>query len=373
MLRFSPFDPTTLASISCCSSEYGSSLYQNAHLSRYDAVSKPGEQGMRRREFLGVLGGAATAWPVVARAQQPIGMRRVGILMPYAADDPEFAARASALKDEIRKLGWTDRNIQFDEHWTTDNMDRVRADVKSLIAAKPDVVVATGGRIIPVVLEATRSIPIVNPGAVDPVGTGWVKSLARPGGNITGFTVFEISMFGKVLDTLKRIALTTIRVAMIYNPDNPNSVLYRQTIEAFAGPLSLEPVNFPIHGLADIESAVASVAAQPNSGVFFLPDLTINALRAEVIALMERYRVPAIYSDPIFVKKGGLAYYGTDRIDLYRRAGGYVDRILRGEKPGELPFQQPTKYQLTINLKTAKSLGLELSPTLLATADEVIE
>jgi putative ABC transport system substrate-binding protein len=329
---------------------------------------------MRRREFIGLVGGAAAAWPLVARAQQSGRIRRVGILMPYAAGDAEFEIRVRALRDELRKLGWTDGgNVQFDERWTGDNMDRIRSNAASLVASNPDAIVASGGRVIPVLLQSSRSIPIVVPGAVDPVGTGWVKSLARPGGNITGFTFLEFSILGKMLEILKEIAPATIRVALIYNPDNPNSVLYRRTIASFAVPLGLEPIDLPIHGLADIERAIKSLAERPNTSVFFMPDLTVNALRAEIIAQLEQYRIPAIYSDPIFVKNGGLAYYGTDRIEIFRRTAAYVDRILRGEKAGELPFQQPTKYQLTINLKTAKALGLNVPLSLQQLADEVIE
>jgi putative tryptophan/tyrosine transport system substrate-binding protein len=222
-------------------------------------------------------------------------------------------------------------------------------------------------------MRLSRLVPIILPTSIDPVGIGWVESLARPGGNVTGFTVLELSMFGKTLEILKQIAPATTRVGLIYNPDNPNSRIYRRTIEPFASRLAVEPVDLPIHGLADIERAVASLADRANASVFFLPDITTNALRAEVIPLVGRHRLPAIYSEPMFVKNGGLAYYGADRLDLYRRAAGYIDRILRGEKPGELPFQQPTKYQFLLNLSAAKTLGLELPPTLLATADEVIE
>jgi putative ABC transport system substrate-binding protein len=278
------------------------------------------------------------------------------------------------LRQELGRLGWTDGgNIQFDERWTTDNMDRVRAEAASLMASNPDAVVAIGGRVVPVLMQLSRSVPIVVAGAGDPIGIGWVASLARPGGNVTGFTMFELSMFGKTLETLKQIAPATVRVALVFNPENPNSVVYRRTLEEAAGPLAIEPVITPIHGIAELDRAIASLAERRGTGVFFLPDVTVNALRAEAIALAGRHRLPAIYADPIFVKSGGLAFYGADRVDLFRRAAGYVDRILRGEKPGDLPFQQPTKYQFVLNLKTARALGLELSPTVLALADEVIE
>jgi len=222
-------------------------------------------------------------------------------------------------------------------------------------------------------MQLSRSIPIVSPGASDPIAVGWATSLARPGGNVTGFTLFEISILGKSLTLLKQIAPAIVRVALIYNPDNPNTVFYRRTFETAAGPLGVEPIAVPVHGLADIDRAVASLADRQNTGVLFPPDVTTVALRDEVVALVARRRLPAIYSDPAFMKAGALACYGPDRVDLFRRSAGYVDRILRGEKAGDLPFQQPTKYELMVNLKTAKALGLELSPALLALADEVIE
>jgi putative ABC transport system substrate-binding protein len=328
---------------------------------------------VKRREFITLLGGVA-AWPVVARAQQPERMRRIGIVMPFAKGDSEGEARIRAFKQELATLGWTHgRNIQFDERWPADNMDLVRSHAASLVASNPDIIVVLGGRIVPVLMRLTRSIPMVLPGASDPVGVGWAQSLARPGGNVTGFTGFELSMLGKSLEILKQIAPAVVRVALIYNPDNPNSVYYRRISEGASARLAIETVDHPIHGLADIDRAVASLADRGNSGIFFLPDITTNALRDDVVALVARRRVPAIYSDSFFVKIGGLAFYGPDRTDLFRRSAGYVDRILRGEKPGDLPFQQPTKYELVINRTAVKALGLELSPALLALADEVIE
>ncbi len=329
---------------------------------------------IRRREFIAFLGGAAVAWPLAARAQQANRVHRVGILMPFPKGDTEYETRVRAFRQELAKLGWTDgKNVQFDERWTADNMDVVRANATSLMASNPDAVLATGGRVIPILMQLSRSIPIVSPGASDPIAVGWATSLARPGGNVTGFTLFEISILGKSLTLLKQIAPAIVRVALIYNPDNPNTVFYRRTFETAAGPLGVEPIAVPVHGLADIDRAVASLADRQNTGVLFPPDVTTVALRDEVVALVARRRLPAIYSDPAFMKAGALACYGPDRVDLFRRSAGYVDRILRGEKAGDLPFQQPTKYELMVNLKTAKALGLELSPALLALADEVIE
>ena len=327
-----------------------------------------------RRRFVRLLGGAAAAWPLAAQAQQDERVRRVGIVMPYPRGDSENEARVRAFKQELAKLGWSDGgNIRFDERWTTDDMSRVWAEAASLMASNPDVVVATGGRVVPVLMQLSRSIPIVLPGVSDPVGVGWVQSLAHPGGNVTGFTSLELSTLGKSLEILKQIAPAVVRVALIYNPDNPNSVHYRRISEAASAPLAIEVIDHPIHGLADIDRAVTNLADRGNSGIFFLPDLTTNALRDDVVGLVARRRVPAIYSEPFFVKLGGLAFYGADRLEGFRRSAGYVDRILRGEKPGDLPFQQPTKYELILNRTAAKALGLELSPALLALADEVIE
>jgi len=328
---------------------------------------------MKRREFIAVLGGAG-AWPLAARAQQGERIRRIGILTPYPKGDPEMGIRVRVFREELEKLGWTDgANVQFDQRWTADHMDRVWAEAASLIASNPDAILATGGRVIPVLVQLSRSIPIVIPGASDPLGVGWATNLARPGGNITGFTSFEVSIYGKTLALLKQIAPAITHVAFIYNPDNPNTVVYKRTVEDAAGPLAVETIAVPIHGFADIDRAVAALADRQNSGVLFPGDLTTIALRDEIVALIARHRLPAIYSDPAFMRAGGLAFYGPDRIDLYRRSAGYVDRILRGEKAGDLPFQQPTKYQFILNIKAAKVLGLELSPTLLALADEVIE
>jgi ABC-type uncharacterized transport system substrate-binding protein len=329
---------------------------------------------MRRREFITLLGGAAAAWPLAARAQQGERMRRVGILMPFAPTDTEIHARVPAFQQELQKLRWTKgANVQFDERWTTDNMDLVRANAANLVDLKPDVIFAFGGRVIPVLMQMTTLVPIVFPSGGDPVGTGWVKSLARPGGNVTGFSTLEFSIIGKMMEMLKQIAPGTSRIALIYNPDNPNNAFFARSIEDFATPLAIKPIMGPIHGIAEIERVIETLAEARNGGVFFPPDLTIVALRDQVIALIAKHRLPAIYSDPLFVKSGGLISYSADRVDLFRRAASYVDRILRGEKPADLPVQQPTKYELALNLKTAKALGLTVPATLLARADEVIE
>jgi len=222
-------------------------------------------------------------------------------------------------------------------------------------------------------MQATRTVPIVVPGGSEPVERGWIKSLARPGGNATGFALLELSVIGKMLQTLKDLAPSVARVAMLYNPDNVGATFYARSFEAAAPPLGVQATVFPIHGLADIERVVVAVAAQPNGGIFAAPDVTISSLMEQVVALITRHRLPAIYSERLAIAHGGLAFYGADRIDLYRGAASYVDRILRGEKPGDLPYQQPTKYELVINRKAAAALGLEIPPRLLFTADEVIE
>ena len=293
--------------------------------------------------------------------------------MPFSPTDKEIQERVQAFKEELRKLGWTAGiNVQFDERWTTDNMDLIRAAAANLLL-KPDVVVAIGGRVIPILMKLTSSIPIIVPGGTSPVERGWVKSLARPGGNITGFSQFELSIIGKMLQTLKEIAPNLSHVAMIYNPDNPAAAFFGQSFKDAAGPLAIQPIIAHVHDLADIEGVIKTSSERPNGGIFFAPDVTVGAHLEQIVAIVARYRVPSIYSEPLSVKIGGLVYYGTDRVDIYRRTASYVDRVLRGEKPGDLPYQQPTKYELVINLKTAKALGLTVPPTLLARADEVIE
>jgi putative tryptophan/tyrosine transport system substrate-binding protein len=329
---------------------------------------------MNRRDLITLIGGAA-AWPVAARAQQKTsGLRRVGILMPYLPTDTGWQQRVGALRQELQKLGWTrGSNIEFDERWTTDNLDLVRANAANLVELKPDAIVAIGGRVIPVLMQLTRTIPIVIPGAADPVGLKYIESLARPGGNVTGFATLEFSVIGKVLATLKQMAPETSRIAIVYNPDNPAAVQFRNQFEISAPQLSIQPSAAIIHGIADIEREIGTLGQQANSGAFFAPDITTAALRDQVTEIVAHHRVPAIYTDRIFVASGGLASYDANRTEIFRRTASYVDRVLRGEKPAELPFQQPTEYQLSINLKTAKALGLTVPLPLLASADEVIE
>jgi putative tryptophan/tyrosine transport system substrate-binding protein len=325
---------------------------------------------IERRKFLGTLGGAAVTWPLAARAQQAGKLLTIGFM---GATPSVESQRVAAFVQRLRELGWVDgRNLAIEYRWAEGRPERVSEIAAEFVRNKVDVIVTVATPPTLAAKQATAVIPIVFAAVSDPVGTGLVASLARPGGNVTGFTFLELSMFGKMLETLKQIA-PAVRVAFMYNPDNPNTAYFRHSFETALGPLAIEPVIVTIHGLADIERALSELADRGNGAVFVPPDVTLSALRAEVVTLVARHRLPAIYSDPAFPKIGGLAFYGADRLDLFRRTAGYVDRILRGEKPGDLPFQQPTKYQLILNLKTAKALGIELSPTLLALADEVIE
>src|SRR5215470_16596521 len=339
-------------------------------------AARPRRRGdrMRRRAFITLLGGAAAVWPLAAGAQQPQRTRLVGILMPFPESDAAQQTRFRAFRQELTKLGWSEgSDVQFDVRWTTDNMGLVRTAATDLVQLKPDVIVTVGDRIIPVLTQLTRSIPIVAV-ASDFLGSGFVESLARPGGNVTGFSLIEFSVIGKVVETLKQMAPGISRVGIIYNPDNPVGAIYLNSFKADAAQLAVQPIDLPVHGPAEIERAIARLAEQPNGGFITPPDLTIAALATEITTLAARYRVPAIYSgSPFYVRRGGLASYGPDIVEVYRRQASYVDRVLRGEKPSDLPIQQPTNYQLVINLKTAKALGLEVPPTLLARADEVIE
>jgi putative tryptophan/tyrosine transport system substrate-binding protein len=325
---------------------------------------------MRRREFIAGIG-SAVASPRVARSQAR--MRVVGILMPYPEHDKNARARFGVFRQELARLGWSEgRDVQLDVRWTTDDMDRVRAEVASLVRAKPDVIATTGDRVVAVFRQLTNSIPIVAV-ASELVGSGFVDSLARPNANITGFSTIEFSVVGKMVDTLRQLGPGLSRVGMIYNPDNPVGAVYRRAFDEVTTQLSLRPIVFPVHGVADIERAIANLAEHLNGGFVAPPDVTVFTLATQVTSLAAQYRVPAVYFDSVFVIGGGLISYGPDRLDLFRQTAAYVNRILKGEKPADLPVQAPSKYELVINLKTAKALGLTIPETLLATADEVID
>jgi putative tryptophan/tyrosine transport system substrate-binding protein len=255
---------------------------------------------MRRRAFLGILGSAVASWPLGVHAQGE-RVRRIGIVMPFPPTNAEMQARVRAFRDELRKRGWAASvNVQFDERWTGDNMDLIRSAATNLVELNPDVILAVGGRVVPILMELTRSIPIVNPGGSDPVGRGYAESLARPGRNVTGFAVMELSVVSKMLQTLKEISPNITHISMIYNPDNPAGALYARSFQSAAGPLGVEPTVIHIHGLADIERAVATAAAQPNGGIFVPPDVTIAAFTDQTVAAVARYRLPALYSEREF-------------------------------------------------------------------------
>jgi putative ABC transport system substrate-binding protein len=328
---------------------------------------------MRRREFLGVLSGVA-AWPVVARAQQSKQMRRIGVLMAAAADDSEYQTRVTAFAQGLQQLGWTvGGNVRIDYRWATNHAARVR-DAAELIALAPDVVLATAGSIVGALQQASRTVPIVFVTTIDPVGGGWVASLARPGGNATGFTAYEFSMSGKWLELLKEIAPRVTRVAVIRDASVPAGVGGFAAIQTVAPSLGVELTPVGVRDAGEVERDIAAFARGPNGGLIAVgPPSSLTVYRDLIIMLAARHRLPAVYSSGFFVTDGGLIAYGPDRIDQYRRAASYVDRILKGEKPADLPVQAPTKYELAINLKTAKALGLIVPPSVLSRADEVIE
>jgi putative ABC transport system substrate-binding protein len=328
---------------------------------------------MRRREFIVALGGAAV-WPLAAHAQQAERMRRIGVLTPYAADDREGQARVAALQQGLAEFGWTDgRNARIDKRWGAGDPARYRQHAAELLALGPNVVVAVGSPIVAALQRETRTVPIVFVGVIDPVGAGSVASLAHPGGNTTGFTVFEYGLSPKWLGLLKEIAPRITRAAVFRDPTAASLIGLLGGIRSVAPSLRVELSLIDVHNAGDIERAVAAFAREPNGGqIVFSSSLTLLH-RELIIALAARHRLPTVYNDSAFVTAGGLSSYGPNRVEQYRPAAGYVDRILKGEKPGDLPVQAPTKYELAVNLRTAKSLGLEVPATLLARADEVIE
>jgi putative ABC transport system substrate-binding protein len=328
---------------------------------------------MRRREFISLLGGAA-AWPLAARAQQPGGIRRVGVLMSAAADDPLWQARVTAFRQVLQQLGWTDgRNVRIDIRWAGGNADDSRKYAAELVALAPDVILAVGGSVVGTLLQATRTVPIVFTLTPDPVGAGFVASLARPGGNATGFTSFEYGMSGKWLELLKEIAPRVTSAALLRDPATPQGTGQFGAIQSVAPSLGLEVNPVDVRDAGEIERAVAAFARRSNGGLIVTGSSSAFVHRDLIITLAARYKLPAVYFIREFVTSGGLISYGPDPIDPVRRAASYVDRILKGEKPADMPVQATTKYELVINLKTAKALGLTVPPSLLARADELIE
>jgi putative ABC transport system substrate-binding protein len=329
---------------------------------------------MRRRQFITFLGGAA-AWPVAARAQRQDRTRRVGVLMALAQTDPEAQVRAHAFEAGLRDLGWVDgRNLRLDYRWVPD-ASRLRAQASELVGLAPDLIVAVGTPVVAGLLPLSRTLPIVFVGVTDPVGSGFVPNLARPGGHVTGFTLFEFSIGSKWLEVLKEIAPGVKRVAVVFSPDTaPFAPLFWQpVVEAAARSFAVAPMQMPVRDGRELAGEIEALAHEPDGGLMVLPDVSTGNNRDMIIALAARHRLPAVYPFRYFATSGGLFSYGSNAADLFRRAASYVDRILKGAKPGELPVQAPTKIELVINLKTAKALGLDVPPTLLARADEVIE
>jgi putative tryptophan/tyrosine transport system substrate-binding protein len=329
--------------------------------------------GLRRRQFIRLLGGSA-AWPLVAHAQQRERMRRIGVLLPATADDPQRQVWFGAFLQGLAQSDWIiDRNVQIDTRWATANVDAVRRHAAELAALAPDVILASGASAVGPLLQATRTVPIVFAAVADPVGAGFVNSLAQPGGNATGFMAFEYSISGKWLELLKQIAPSVTRVAVLRDSSITSGIGQFGVIQAMAPLLMVEVSHVNVHDATEIERSLMSFARFSNGGAIVtaggLPYIHLNL----IVKLAAQHRLPAVYFERAFVAAGGLISYGPDLVDQFRRAAGYVDRILRGEKPADLPVQAPTKYDLIINLKTAKALGLEIPYSVLARADEVIE
>jgi putative ABC transport system substrate-binding protein len=330
---------------------------------------------MKRREFITLLGsGAAATWPLASRAQQPERMRRIGVLTGLAEDDPDWRANIAAFLQRLQQLGWSEgRNVQVDTRWSVGNADDARKYAAELVTLAPDVMLAAGGASVGPLLQASRTVPIVFANVPDPVGSGFVESLARPGGNATGFIQFEYSLSGKWLELLKEIAPGVTRAAVLWDPAIAAGIGQFAIIQSVAPSLGVEVRTVNVSDPSEIERAVAAFAGSSNGGLIVTASALALVHRDLIVTLAARHKLPAVYFQRTFVSGGGLISYAADFIDQFRRAAGYVDRILKGEKPADLPVQAPTKYELVINLKTAKALGLSVPPTLLARADEVIE
>jgi putative ABC transport system substrate-binding protein len=328
---------------------------------------------MKRREFITLLGGAV-AWPLTARAQQPERMRHIGVLTPLAADDAESMARIAAFLQGLGDLGWAvGRNVRIDYRWSAGDPDRIRKNAMELVALAPDVILATGTPVTSALQQASLSVPIVFAQVPDPVANGFVASLARPGGNTTGFTTYDYAASAKWAEVLKEIAPGVTRAAVLRDPTIASGIGQLGAVLAVAPSFGIELSPIGVRDAGEIEHAVTAFAGEPNRGLIVLPSPLSIVQRELIITLAARHRLPAVYGLRFFVADGGLISYGPDSVEPYRRAAGYVDRILKGEKPANLPVQSPTKYELVINLKTARMLGLTVPPSLLARADEVIE
>jgi putative ABC transport system substrate-binding protein len=329
---------------------------------------------MKRRQFISLLGGAAVAWPLAARAQQGERVRRIGVLINLAADDPESGARLAAFVKGLQELGWADgRNVRIETRWGGADADRVRRYAAELVALAPDVILASGGSTVAPLQQATRTVPIVFVNVTDPVGAGFVASLARPRGNATGFIYFEFGIGGKWLELLKEIAPGVMRAAVLRDAATTTGVGQFAAIQSVAPSFGVELSPIGVRNAGEVEPAVTAFARSSNDGLIVTASVLAIAHRDLIISVAARHRLPAVYPFRRFVTGGGLISYGPDTVDQFRRAAGYVDRILKGEKPADLPVQAPTKYDLVVNLKTAKALGLTIPPMLLARVDEVIE
>jgi putative ABC transport system substrate-binding protein len=329
---------------------------------------------MKRRQFITLLGGAAAAWPLAGQAQQGERVRRIGVLLPATADDPEWQARVGAFLQALALLGWTiGRNVRIDTRWATTNDGEIRRHAAELAALAPDVILAGGTTPAGPLLQATRTVPIVFTLGVDPVGAGFVDSLARPGGNATGFMSYEFSMGGKWLELLKQIAPGVTRVAVLRDATLAAAMSLFAAMQAVAPSLGVEVIPVNMRNAGEIEQSVETFARSPNGGLIPVGSAAVVRHRELILTLAARHKLPAVYWERFFVAAGGLMSYGPDLVEQFRQAAGYVDRILKGEKPADLPVQAPTKFQLVINLKTAKALGLTVPDSLLARADEVIE
>jgi ABC-type uncharacterized transport system substrate-binding protein len=327
-----------------------------------------------RREFITVLGGAAAGWPVAARAQQRERVRHIGILLPATADNTEFQARVGAFLQGLQQSGWSiGRNVRIDTRWATASTDEIRRHAAELAALAPDAIVAHGASSVGAMLQATRTVPIVFPTVGDPVAAGFVDSLARPGGNATGFMAFEYSLGGKWLELLKEIAPSVTRAAVFRDPTIPSGTGMFGAMQSVAPALGIEATPVNLRDADEIRRVLSVFARSGNGGLIVTPSSLSFLHRDLIVALAAQFKLPAVYFLRPFVAVGGLVSYGPDEIEQYRQTAGYVDRILKGEKPADLPVQAPTKHELVINLKTAKASGLDVPPTVLARADEVIE
>jgi putative ABC transport system substrate-binding protein len=329
---------------------------------------------MRRREFISLVGSAAVAWPLAARAQQPYRMRRMGVLLGNA-ENHETQSWVAALREELGKLGWKEgRNIEIDIRWAAADVASMKRFAKELVALQPDLILTQSTPAAGAMLEQTHTIPVVFVLVADPVGSGYVASLPRPGGNATGFTPIVSSLGGKWVELLKEVAPRLARVTLLFNPPTATFIqAYLSPFKAAAASVGVEAIVAPVNGVPELQSQVTTQAREPNSGLVVIPDTFTQAHLAEIAALAARYRVPAVYWSRSFPEIGGLVSYGPYLVDEFRRAASYLDRILKGEKPSDLPVQAPVKFELVINLKTAKAFGLEVPATLLARADDVIE